>query len=275
MRRELGGLRVLVTRPVDQAETLCRLIADAGGEALRLPTLVIRDPEPEQAARRDAVIDALEVYDLAVFISVNAVARGMERIRARRAWPAGVKIATVGASSARALERYGLAVDLVPAHEFNSEALLALEALQSMRGRRVVIFRGNGGRDVLRDELRGRGASVDYVEVYRRACPDIDPAAIAHLWQPGAINIVTVTSNESLQNLHDMAGPRGQPLLRELPLVVVSPRQAVLAAALGFSNEPLVAANAGDEAILAVLLDYAARRRGLTKNVPSDRDDSL
>jgi uroporphyrinogen-III synthase len=275
MRRELGGLRVLVTRPVDQAETLCRLIADAGGEALRLPTLVIRDPEPEQAARRDAVIDALEVYDLAVFISVNAVARGMERIRARRAWPAGVKIATVGASSARALERYGLAVDLVPAHEFNSEALLALEALQSMRGRRVVIFRGNGGRDVLRDELRGRGASVDYVEVYRRACPDIDPKAIAHLWQPGAINIVTVTSNESLQNLHDMAGPRGQPLLRELPLVVVSPRQAVLAAALGFSNEPLVAANAGDEAILAVLLDYAARRRGLTKNVPSDRDDSL
>jgi uroporphyrinogen-III synthase len=275
MRRELGGLRVLVTRPVDQAETLCRLIADAGGEALRLPTLVIRDPEPEQAARRDAVIDALEVYDLAVFISVNAVARGMERIRARRAWPAGVKIATVGASSARALERYGLAVDLVPAHEFNSEALLALEALQSMRGRRVVIFRGNGGRDVLRDELRGRGASVDYVEVYRRACPDIDPAAIAHLWQPGAINIVTVTSNESLQNLHDMAGPRGQPLLRELPLVVVSPRQAVLAAALGFSNEPLVAANAGDEAILAVLLDYAARRRGLTHNVPSDRDDSL
>jgi uroporphyrinogen-III synthase len=275
MRRELGGLRVLVTRPVDQAETLCRLIADAGGEALRLPTLVIRDPEPEQAARRDAVIDALEVYDLAVFISVNAVARGMERIRARRAWPAGVKIATVGASSARALERYGLAVDLVPAHEFNSEALLALEALQSMRGRRVVIFRGNGGRDVLRDELRGRGASVDYVEVYRRACPDIDPEAIAHLWQPGAINIVTVTSNESLQNLHDMAGPRGQPLLRELPLVVVSPRQAVLAAALGFNNEPLVAANAGDEAILAVLLDYAARRRGLTYNVPSDRDDSL
>jgi uroporphyrinogen-III synthase len=260
MRGELRGLRVLVTRPVNQADALCRLITGAGGEALRLPTLAIRDPDPEQAARRDAVIDSLEGYDLAVFISVNAVTRGMERIRARRPWPAGVKIATVGASSARALENCGLTVDLVPGHEFNSEALLALAALQDMRGRRVVIFRGNGGRDVLRDVLTERGATVDYVEVYRRACPEIDPDTIAQIWQPGAVDIVTVTSNESLQNLHDMAGPRGQLLLRELPLVVVSPRQAVLAAALGFAHKPLLAANAGDEAILAVLLDYVARR---------------
>jgi len=258
MGDELRGLRVLVIRPVDQAEPLCQLIIGAGGEALRLPTLAIREPGPEQATRRDAVIDTLDDYDLAVFISVNAVTRGMERIRARRAWPERVKIATVGASSARALERYGHSVDLVPAHEFNSEALLALEALQDMRGRRVVIFRGNGGRDVLRDTLTARGAAVEYVEVYQRVCPDIDPESILHLWQPGGVDIVTVTSNESLQNLHEMAGPRGQPLLHELPLVVVSRRQSALAAALGFSNKPLVAANAGDEAIMTVLLDYAA-----------------
>lgn len=260
MRHELRGLRVLVTRPADQAGPLCRLIAEAGGEALCLPTLAIQDPDPEQAARRDAVIEALDGYDLAVFISVNAVTRGMERIRALRAWPAEVKIATVGASSARALERYGLSVDLVPAHEFNSEALLALEALQDMRGRRVVIFRGNGGRDLLRDVLIERGAAVEYVEVYRRACPEIDPESIVHLWQPGGVDVVTVTSNESLHNLHEMAGPRGQPLLRALPLVVVSPRQSTLAAALGFRNKPLVAANAGDKAIMTVLLDYAATR---------------
>ena len=260
MGGDLRGLRILVTRPVDQAEPLCRLITGAGGEALRLPTLAIRDPDPEQAIRRDAVIETLDDYALAVFISVNAVTRGMERIRARRAWPDSVKIATVGASSARALERYGLSVDLVPAHEFNSEALLALESLQDMRGRRVVIFRGNGGRDVLRDVLTERGATVEYVEVYRRVCPEIEPESLVHLWKPGGVNIITVTSNESLQNLHDMAGPHGQPLLRELPLVVVSPRQAALAAALGFSNKPLVAANASDEVILAALLDYAARR---------------
>ena len=105
--RELQGLRVLVTRPADQAEPLCRLIAVAGGEALRLPTLEIRDPDPREAARLDAVAGVLETYDLAVFISVNAVTRGMDFIRARRAWPVTVKVATVGASSAQALARYG------------------------------------------------------------------------------------------------------------------------------------------------------------------------
>jgi uroporphyrinogen-III synthase len=257
-QHHLHGLRVLVTRPADQAVPLCRLIAEAGGEALRLPTLDIRDPDPRDAARLNAVIDALDTYDLAVFISVNAVARGMEFIRARRTWPATVKVATVGASSAQALTRCGLAVDLVPAHQFNSEALLALKELQDMRGKRVVIFRGNGGRDVLRDALIRRGAVVDYAEVYRRACPMIDPGEIAHFWQPGAVDLITVTSNESLQNLHVMAGPQGRPLLREMRLVVISLRQAALAVELGFRHKPLVAANAGDEAILAVLMDYVS-----------------
>jgi uroporphyrinogen-III synthase len=256
--RELHGLRVLVTRPADQAGPLCRLIVKAGGEALRLPTLEIRDPDPRDAARLIAVIKSLESYELAVFISVNAVTRGMKFIQAQRVWPATVKVATVGASSAQALARCGLAVDLVPAHQFNSEALLALEKLRDMRGKRVVIFRGNGGRDVLRDVLIERGAEVDYVEVYRRVCPVIDPGDIAHYWQPGAVDLITVTSNESLQNLYKMAGPQGQPLLREMQLVVISPRQAVLAAELGFSHKPLVTANAGDEAILTVLLDYVS-----------------
>ena len=127
-----------------------------------------------------------------------------------------------------------------------------------MRGRRVVIFRGNGGRDVLRDVLIQRGAEVDYVEVYRRACPVIDTTTSAHYWQPGAVDLITITSNESLQNLHAMAGPQGWPLLRELRLVVISERQVALARELGFKHRPLVAANASDEAVLAVLLDYVS-----------------
>jgi uroporphyrinogen-III synthase len=247
----LHGLRVLVTRPAGQADRLCALIEMAGGEAVCLPAIEILDPVDVSCL--ETVVDALASYDLAVFISVNAVTRGMAFISLRRKWPHGVKVATVGARSAVALARYGLTVDLVPSHHFNSEALLALDALQDMTGKRVVIFRGNGGRERLRDTLVARGAEVDYAEVYRRACPVVDQQSIAPYWQPGVLDAITITSNETLQNLFDMAGMEGQRRLVERPLVVVSQRQVVLADRLGFKCRPLVAENASDEAIVTAL----------------------
>lgn len=254
----LQGLRVLVTRPAGQADRLHDLIAAAGGRPVRLPAIEIHDT-PDMEGLQQALMQ-LERYDLAVFISVNAVEKTMEYCRFLSQWPARVKIATVGARSAAALESYGLSVDLVPGHRFNSEALLALPELHDMTGRRVVIFRGNGGRDKLRDTLVERGAEVDYVEVYRRVCPDVDPGSLQHLWQPGVLDVITVTSNESLQNLFDMAGSEGQAALCGIPLVVASQRQVALAEKLGFTSEPLVAENAGDEAIVNALARYMANR---------------
>jgi uroporphyrinogen-III synthase len=254
----LQGLRVLVTRPAGQADRLHDLIAAAGGRPVRLPAIEIHDT-PDMQSLQQALMQ-LERYDLAVFISVNAVVKTMEYCRFLSQWPATVKIATVGARSAEALEAYGLTVNLVPVHRFNSEALLALPELQDMTGRRVVIFRGNGGRDTLRDTLIARGAEVDYVEVYRRVCPDVDPASLLHLWQPGVLDVITVTSNETLQNLYEMAGAEGQEALDRIPLVVVSQRQVALAEKLGFVQKPLVAENAGDEAIVSALVSFAERR---------------
>ena len=158
--------------------------------------------------------------------------------------------------TAVALEPYGLTADLVPEHNFSSEGLLALDDLQDMRARRVVIFRGNGGREVLRDTLVERGAEVDYVEVYRRACPLVDPQEIMPYWQPGTLDVITITSNESLQNLFDMAGVEGQPQLREIPLLAVGERQAALAQQLGFTRQPVLAEHASDEAIVAALKEF-------------------
>ncbi|HYQ71042.1 MAG TPA: uroporphyrinogen-III synthase [Gammaproteobacteria bacterium] len=252
-------LRVLVTRPAGQASGLCRLAEAAGFEAVRLAAIEIRESGDPEALQRLA--GKLDSYDLAVFISVNAVTYGLDYLLAREDWPAQVKIATVGSGSAAALREYGLAPDLVPAHRFNSEGLLALEDLQDMRGKRVVILRGNGGRDHLCDTLRARGAVVDYVEVYRRACPEIDPQLISALLQPGMLDVVTVTSNETLLNLMNMAGPAGQPLLRVLPLVVVSERQALLAQELGFEQAAMVAENASDAALVEQLKTFAMRNR--------------
>ena len=260
----LHGLRVLITRPAGQADRLHGLIAAAGGRPVRLPAIEILDTLDQQHLQQ--VLMQLERYDLAVFISVNAVGKTMEYCRFLSQWPDTVKIATVGARSAEALESYGLSVDLVPRHRFNSEALLALPELQDMAGRRVVIFRGNGGRDKLRDTLIERGAEVDYVEVYRRVCPDVDPGSLLHLWQPGVLDVITVTSNETLQNLFDMAGAEGQAALCAIPLVVVSQRQVALAEKLGFAQAPLVAKNASDDAIVNVLAAYAERSDAVRRN---------
>ena len=250
-------LRVLVTRPAGQADRLCRLLQEAGYAAVQLPTLEIRESDAIESMQ--ALVESLQNYDLAVFISVNAVNHGLEYVLARRDWPQQVKIATVGASSAAALREHGLAPDLVPAHQYNSEALLALDELQDMHGKRVVIMRGNGGREHLRDTLRARGAEVDYVEVYRRVCPETDSQLMRSLLQPGALDVITVTSNETLQNLFTMAGVSGQPQLRSLPLVVASERQAQLAQELGFEHAAVVAENAADAALVEAVKRFAAR----------------
>ena len=243
--------RLLVTRPAAQSARLCALLEAAGYEAIRLPTIEILDPV--NLYELEAVSDELDSYDLAVFVSVNAVQKGVEFILDRREWPEQTGIATVGARSAEALLPYGLSTDYVPEHQFNSEALLALDELQDMTGQRVIIFRGNGGREYLHDTLTDRGAEVDYVEVYRRACPVVAVAAMLELLPPGHLDYITVTSNETLQNLFDMAAAAGQPLLRKALLVVVSQRQLMLARQLGFKREPLLAANASDAAIVAAV----------------------
>ena len=160
---KLHGLRVLITRPAGQADHLHALVTAAGGRPVRLPAIEIHDT-PEQERLQQALMQ-LERYDLAVFISVNAVEKTMEYCRFLPNWPATVKVATVGARSAEVLEAFDLKVDLVPEHRFNSEALLALPELRDMTGRRVVIFRGNGGRDTLRDSLLERGAGALWLQL--------------------------------------------------------------------------------------------------------------
>ena len=142
-------LRVLVTRPAGQAQGLCEGIEAAGAVAIHIPAIEILSSD--NTAPLAAVCDVLEQFDLAVFISVNAVQHGLDFILGRREWPAGTQIAAVGPTSSAAIEQRGLQVDLVPGHEYSSEGLLALDILQSVRGWRVVIFRGNGGRNTLRD----------------------------------------------------------------------------------------------------------------------------
>ncbi|HHO67544.1 MAG TPA: uroporphyrinogen-III synthase [Gammaproteobacteria bacterium] len=254
--RDLSGLTVLVTRPAHQAAPLAAAIAARGARVLQFPVLEIS--APADSGSLDRAIETLEDYDWAIFISVNAVERALPAVLERRAWPASVGIAAIGRSSAEALEALGQPPDLVPGQRFCSEGLLELAPMQDVAGQRIVIFRGNGGREFLADSLRERGAEVEYVECYRRGPPAVDRQALNDAGR--ASDLVVVNSGESLRNLCDMAGEAGRDWLPGVQLVVASDRMTGLARELGFEKRPVVAANATNEAIVDALLAWRRSR---------------
>jgi uroporphyrinogen-III synthase len=227
------------------------LIEAAGGKVILFPVLAIAPPQDHKVVL--SVLQRLAQFDLAVFISPNAVGYGLRYAAQVGGLPTKLQIAAVGAGTARALQAAGHPPTLAPEHDFNSEALLALPALQQVAGKKIIIFRGEGGREHLADTLRSRGAHVEYVQVYRREKPPVDRAVLLDAWVHDGISAIVVTSNEGLQNLYELIGSEGQVHLHKAQLVVVSERAVDLARRLGIQRAPVVAERAGDEAILAAL----------------------
>jgi uroporphyrinogen-III synthase len=249
----LQGVRILVTRPVHQAVHLCELISAAGGIPLALPVLAIAEPEDLSPAR--TLVARLGNFAIAIFVSANAVEHGMALIHQQGGLPRHIKLAAVGQRTAEALQRHGAKIAIQAPPPYNSEALLASAALQSVSGQDILIFRGSGGRELLADTLRQRGARIAYAEVYRRVKPDSKLADI--LAQAGQIDIVVVTSQEGLRNLVEIAGKAERnEWLAQRQLAVISSRVAQLAAELGFKRPALVAAQATDEALLQVIATW-------------------
>ncbi|HSS46776.1 MAG TPA: uroporphyrinogen-III synthase [Burkholderiales bacterium] len=251
-KRALSGCNIVVTRPQDQAKELADLIRAEGGCAILFPALEIIEAEDLRPLHQ--LIGRLEQFDLAIFISANAANKGMSEIMARRALPDTLQIAAIGAGSQKALQRFGAKQVIYPVSRSDSEALLELPQLRDVAEKRIVIFRGQGGRELLGEMLAKRGARVEYVECYRRAKPDADPAPLKRLWADDKLHAITVTSSEGLRNLFEMMDETGRELLKKTPLFVPHPRIAEAARELGLAN-PVVTA-AGDAGLVKGLVEW-------------------
>ena len=265
MGTPLTGLNIVVTRPREQAAQLAQRIEQAGGKAVLFPLLEISPTANPQSLR--ALVARLHEFNLAIFISPNAVRYGMEAIRAAgvslspspspASGRGGLKIATVGQGSAKALRDLGVQEVIAPQDRFDSEALLALPALQNVTGNRVVIFRGNGGRELLGDTLKARGATVEYAECYQRTKPQQNGAALLAA-DPHAI---TVTSSEALSYLWDMLDEDGRARLAVVPLFVPHARIADAAQRLGWRK--VITTAEGDDGLLSGLVAWAKKPKEL------------
>lgn len=188
---------VLVTRPEGQQQGMMALLEKAGWHALHVPALRIEPLAISDADRR--LLMDLDQYHAVFFVSTNAVSLGVEAMDDYwPQWPLGVHWLAVGEATAAAMEAAGLPAEH-PDVGNDSESVLALDCLQDLREKKVLVLRGEGGRELFGRRLRDRGARVDYISLYRRLC---DAAAD---WPRQAVAAVLVTSVESWHCLQKKA----------------------------------------------------------------------
>jgi uroporphyrinogen-III synthase len=249
----LVGRGIVITRPLDQAQILADLVRQSGGKPILFPLLEI--VPLQDYGDFDAVIDRLDAFDWAIFISSNAVQHGMSRLLARRKLPQGLRYAAIGPVTANELGDFGVHEVLTPADRFDSESLLNLPEMWAVAGKRCVIFRGVGGRDLLAKTLVERGSEVVFAECYQRTNPSLDHAWLAHLWESDHLQAVVVTSSEALRNLLNLASDAAW--LKNTPIFVNHPRIAEAADAQGL--QAILASAPGDPGMLATLETYFNR----------------
>ncbi|MFK5969550.1 MAG: uroporphyrinogen-III synthase [Candidatus Marithrix sp.] len=233
----LNKLKILVTRPVHQSESLCSLIEYQGGEAVKLPVIQIVN------CNNDWQNYNFNNFDIAIFISSNAVEKTLSNI----VLPTKLQLFAVGKSTSVTLQKLGLTA-LCSASPFNSETLLLMPQLQTIINKQIVIFRGEGGREFLAESLRKRNAKVQYISVYQRLKP---PTPTQNVYA----DITTITSGEGLENL--LAMLPNSVWIRQNPMVVISERLAKKAKQLGIQAPILVASNASNDGLLTAILQAA------------------
>lgn len=252
LHKQMHGLTVLVTRPIELAKQLARRIEQLGAHSIIYPVISIE--APDNSAQRDKRLQQLEDFDIAIFISPTAVTKTFERIKRL---PASLQVAAIGSSTEKTLEQHKVVVSIKP-EGHNSEALLCHVQLQAeqIKGKSIVVFRGTGGREQLGNTLQSRGAKIYYAEMYRRVRPH-DTASLTDN-ELDTISIIAVSSNQGLQNLFDLT--TNTALLCQKPLLVPGDRGEQLAKTLGFPKV-IQADNATDDACITALQKWADSKK--------------
>jgi uroporphyrinogen-III synthase len=252
---------VVITRPLAQAIPFAQRVAAIGRDVVVFPLLEIHAlPDP---AALSSELQAMSRYAMVAFVSPNAIDAAF---RFLTAWPQGVAIAVVGEGSRAALARHGVtsenATIFSPLDPLRSDSQTLLQALDlgALRGKEVLIVRGETGRELLADELRAAGVRVTAVAAYRRGAPALDDERRIQLGRLlDTPNDWIVTSSEALRNLVAMAEQLGDPYplikMQQQRLIVPHARIAETAVTLGLPNVTLT--GSGDEQLLAALQSTA------------------
>jgi uroporphyrinogen-III synthase len=245
----LDGVGVIVTRPARQAGAFAQKLGVMGARPIVFPAIVIlppKDRSPLDAAHRD-----LAQYAAAIFVSANAAEYGVPQ----SPWPAAVAAFATGPGTAAALTDLDVPGVAFPDQQHDSEGLLALPGLSDVAGKRIAIFRGDGGRDLLGNTLRERGASVDFVTCYRRASPTAGIEGLREALGRREAHALTLTSGAAAENFMAVLDPASRAIVAGLPTFATHPRIAATARVLGLRA---IETPTGDAGLIGALLQWFA-----------------
>jgi len=252
--RPLAGVGIVITRPARQAAPLAAEIGTLGGNPLIFPSIVILPPSDRGAL--ESAQRALADFDYAIFVSANAVEYG---VGDPAAWPKHLIAFAPGPGTAAALRGVGISDVRLPTTSMDSDGLLELPEFANIAGKRIVIFQGSGGREVMRDALLARGARVVVVDCYRRSRPRAGAQGLIEAWREGRVDAVTITSSEGLANLWEVLDAEGRTRFTGTPTFVPHARIGERARALGLAKVIITAP--ADAGLIAALLEYFSARK--------------
>ena len=251
---KLNNKRVLVTRPNEQADYLSGLITNHGGVSVRFPTVEIQPLEKTNELVK--FFDEISSYDFIIFISRNAAKIAIEKFVRNIGLIRNIQLVAIGPGTAKVLSSSNLKDIIFPHNNADSEALLNLEEMQSNKilDKRILIIRGVGGRELLAENLKKRGAIVDCVEIYERKLPAYGESETNRAWYDKKPDAVVVTSNEVINNLIVLLKNDTEKLFTT-PLVTISERVAEYARKKGFISKICIVREKSDDGILTSLIE--------------------
>lgn len=227
MKYTLAGLTVLNTRPKALAHDLTRFVEMHGGECLACPAIEI------QPIEKDWQENLPSQCDWVIFISQNAVKHSLPVLKQK--WPAFPNVASIGKKTTDLLNSNHIQVALTAAQS-NAESLLSASLLRSVKNKNIALVKGVGGRDILPETLKSRGAHLFTLNVYQRDCPNTLPAACKNIWKNNKRFIILGTSVDSINNLFTLFGSKATTWLHNTPWLVMSNRIKQHAISLGIKT---------------------------------------
>ncbi|MFT4058529.1 MAG: uroporphyrinogen-III synthase [Legionella sp.] len=250
MKRLLHNLRVLNTRPQGQNAPLSQAIRDAGGIAIELPTIKIEATQTWVRSLPD-----LSTIQKAIFISANAVEHYFSVLKQQQIlWPDSIEIIAIGKASANALQQLHIRVNEVP-EQANSEHVLALNTLTNPGQQNILLIKGEGGRPLIEETLTHKGANLHVLRVYQRTLPKINHQFIKSIWHDDLVDIILLTSEQSINHLFQLFEEEAHTWLRNKTCLVLSERLAEAASSLGIKN----IIRSHPDGIMDSLFDYVTK----------------